>query len=74
MVVPEEIVAGISHRSIILIDGRMYQLTAAQVGIGFRALVLLDGELKERALAEGVPIIYLNGRIQTLPSGDTLIV
>lgn len=50
----------------------MAEITNAQLSLGFKPLVLYNGQIKERVATEGVPIIMINGNLQTLASSDTL--
>lgn len=53
---------------------RICQVTDALVGTGLKPLVLLNGIIKERAASEGVPLVFMNDAITTLPSGSTLLI
>lgn len=60
------------YRALILLDGELNEVPDKLVGSGVKPLVLLEGLLKERVDAEGLPVVLIEGGLQTLPSGGTL--
>lgn len=65
---------GAGYRALILINGRLAEVTDAQVGTGRRPMVLVNGKILERTAGEGVPLVLVNGVLHTLAPGDRLII
>jgi hypothetical protein len=68
------------HRAIILMGGVLHQIPDDQIGLGWEPVTLWRGQLVEYDLTKflqagelGIPLIFLDGRLQTLPEGENLI-
>lgn len=71
-----ETVVAITIRALILLLGRIHQITDAELSTGKKPLVLLNGQIKERSTTEGTPIIYdpALAAIRTLAPDETLLI
>ncbi len=66
-------VPGTPYRALVIINGRISEITDDLIGTGLKPLVLLDGQVRERVDTEGTPLILINGLFYTLPQGSTLL-
>lgn len=67
---------GSSFFALVLYQGEIGEIEAADVGTGMRPIVLVDGAyLAERQDAEGTPVVYnKDGTLETLPSDSQLVI
>ena len=68
------IVTGIGRRALFL-DGTSWKMISDDlIGTGMKPLVFISGNIRPRVTDEGIPIIWLNDTLTTLPIEDYLII
>lgn len=69
------------HRCIVMIDGRLHQIPDHLIGEGLKPLVFRQGKIAEFSpdwffdgLGDlGQHLIFLDGKLQTLPPGESIV-
>lgn len=67
--------SSIARRAIVIgTSGGLRQIADSEIGTGLKPVVLMaDGSVRQRAAAEGSPMVLVGGTLRTLAPGETLL-
>lgn len=66
--------AGFFHKRAMVLDaGTLRVMQHAEIGTNQKPVVLLNGDLKQRTAGEGKPVLFENGTVRTLATGEQML-